>query len=134
MKLDEEFHFTPVFLESTAKLYAFTFHISIPTESIIKDIVKTKIESHVCLTQASVIEFYSDKVTNDMMIVFMDNIRKSKNFTQRKFKNIKLNSKDHQKVVLNFIYSCSGLRALNFKLSPIKKYKVEHMAFKVTPT
>jgi len=65
---------------------------------------------------------------------FIQEIINTKKHTHRKFKNIKLNSKEHSSIILNFIYSCAALRSLNFKLTPMKKYKVEHMALKVTPT
>ena len=110
------------------------FHIQIPDDALIKDIIKTKISGQIALTVASTIEFYADKNYHDMMDVFLNSIVKRGKYTQRKFKNIKLNSKDHARIILNFIWSCAALRSLNFKLTPIKKYKVEHMAFKVTPT
>lgn len=35
--------------------------------------------------------------------------------------------------ILNFIFSCANLRCLNFGLEEIKKYKVEQVAFSITP-
>ena len=133
LKQDDEYEYTPQFLISTAKLYALFFHISIPNDGIIKDIVKTKIEGHICTTYQSTIELYGDSNFNDMIQSFIDQIIATKKFTARKFQNTKLNNKESHNVILNFIYSASALRSLNFKMVPIKKYKVEHQAFKVTP-
>ena len=132
--LKEEFDYTSAFLVNTAKMYALIFKISIPNEQIIKDIVKTKVDAHVAVIQASTVEFYGSEQFNTQLDVFMNEVLKTKRHSQRKFKNIKLNSKENFGIILNFIYSAAALRNINFKLAPLKKYKVEHMAFKVTPT
>ena len=90
-------------------------------------------EGHVSTTYQSTIELYADSNFDDMIQSFIDQIIQTKNFASRKYQNTKLNNKEHHSVILSFIYSTAALRALNFKMVPIKKYKVEHMAFKVTP-
>ena len=134
LELRDETEYTITFLVTTAKLYALVFKISIPNEQIIKDIVKTKMDAHVAVLNASTVEFYGAEQFSRQLSVFMNEVLKTKKYSQRKFKNIKLNSKEHSGIILNFIHSTAALRNINFKLPPIKKYKVEHMAFKVTPT
>ena len=134
IKLEDDTGYTFSFLKSTAKIYALLFKIPILAEEKIIEIVNQKIETQITLTSLSTIEMESRGINfSDIIESFTDSIIKSKKYSQRKFTNIKLNSKDHHDTILSFIHSAHGLRCTNFKLVPMKKYKVDHLAFKVTP-
>lgn len=124
-----------VFIESTSKLLSHFFKFKIPTEDIVKDIITNKISN-----QVNSIDEVSVEVNPKEFLKNVQHIQQkfekfnkvpSINLQRIKIKDSKNNS--YYNDILNFIFSATNIRCLNFGLDPIKKYKVEQIAFRITP-
>lgn len=130
-----EGNYNYIFVESTSKLLSHFFKFKIPSNDIVKDIITTKIANQLNLV---------DEVAAD---INQEEFLKSIRHIQQKFEQfnkipsinldrIVINdgkNKGYNNEIINFIYSAANIRCLNFGLELPKKYKVEQVAFRITP-
>lgn len=117
------------FFRTTSELLAIMFDINIPSDDIIEDIMSRKV-SYLVENSKEVLD-YQETFKQGLEELSVE-IEK-KEIPQRKLVNIRLTNKRYLKQILDFIYTATNLRSLNFKLDHVKRYKVEHIAFRITP-
>lgn len=124
-----------VFVKSTSHLLCKFFGFDVPSEDIVNDIIKTKIEN-----QENDLNEVAVNMSNEEFIESINklerNIKDLKHIPTITLFPINIRSsfnKPYYKDILNFIYSAANIRCMNYKLTLCKKHKVEQTAFKITP-
>jgi len=120
------------FVKSTSILLCYLFKFDIPNSETITDIIKSKISSQVASADQIVVEISSQEFQSNIELL-KGKLTKFKNPPTISLRNISIEDSNQQEEIMEFLYSATNLRVMNFKLNMIRKYKVEEKIFQITP-